>query len=139
MKEYLEKIIPVYAESIFGEGDVSKYIQSIEVIGFASPIYKGKYVDPRSLEKESRAALNYNMDLSYKRARAIFRYITDRGNMNYGKQKALMERLTVAGRSYLQSVPMEKMAENNIKMDDFCKSYDCEQFHRAVIRFNLIK
>jgi len=139
MAVYLRKIIPVYAQSIFGEDDIYKFIQSIEVVGFASPIYKGKYVNPHSLSDEARDALNYNMDLSYRRAHSIFRYILDTRNMNYKKQKDLMMYLKVTGRSYLESSPEKILAKNDIAMDDFCSRNNCEKYQRAVIRFNLIK
>jgi chromosome segregation ATPase len=138
MKEYLQKIVPVYSESIFGQDDIDKHIQSIEVMGFASPIYKGKYVDPRRLSNESRTALNYNMDLSYRRALSIFKYILNKNNMDFDKQDDLMVFLKVTGRSYLETTPSGLSVEDGVDMDDFCDEYNCEEFHRAIIRFNLI-
>ncbi|MCK5196542.1 MAG: hypothetical protein KAQ71_22205, partial [Desulfobulbaceae bacterium] len=137
MKQYLEKIIPVYTKSIFSESDVNKYIKSIEVVGSASPIYLGKYVNPHSLSKESRTALNYNMDLSYRRARSIFMYILNKQNMQYQHQKDLMVYLKVTGRSYLGAAPLKELPKESINMDEFCSKYDCEKLQSAVIRFNL--
>jgi outer membrane protein OmpA-like peptidoglycan-associated protein len=138
MKQYLRKIIPVYSKSIFAESDVDQYIKSIEVVGSASPIYLGKYVNPHSLSQEARAALNYNMDLSYRRARAIFKYILNKRNMKYDHQRDLMVHLKVTGRSYLGSAPMNEIPKDGMEMDEFCKKYDCEKLQSAIIRFNLI-
>jgi hypothetical protein len=136
---YLQKIIPVYARSIFGESRTHKYIKSIEVIGYASPIYMGKFVDPKSLSDETQTALNYNMDLSYRRARSIFKYILNEHNMKYRYQKELMLYLKVTGRSYLETNPLEELPTSSIHMDEFCSKYDCEKLQSAVIRFNLVE
>jgi outer membrane protein OmpA-like peptidoglycan-associated protein len=138
MTRYLRKIIPVYAKSIFGESDVTKFIKSIEVVGSASPIYLGKYVNPHSLSTETRTALNYNMDLSYRRARSIFKYILDRKNIQFDHQRDLMLYLKVTGRSYLGAAPMKELPKEGIDMDEFCNQYDCEKLQSAIIRFNLI-
>ena len=53
-------------------------VKSVELIGFASPTYRGKYVDPDSLRAGDREAANYNLDLSYYRARSIYEYIFDK-------------------------------------------------------------
>ena len=138
MKKYLRKIIPVYSKSIFSDSDVDEYIQSIEVVGYASPIYLGKYVNPESLSNEARAALNYNMDLSYRRARSIFKYILNQQNMQFTHQKELMVRLKVTGRSYLESTPLKDLPnESSLGMQEFCSKYDCNQLQSAIIRFNL--
>jgi len=139
MKEYLEKIIPIYAKSIFDESNAYKFIKSIEVVGFASPIYKGKYVNPQSLSAEAQTALHYNMDLSYRRARSIFKYILDKQNLRYKHQKDLMVYLKVTGRSYLESSPLEKLPRDGIAKEEFCAQYDCDKFQSAIIRFNLVE
>jgi outer membrane protein OmpA-like peptidoglycan-associated protein len=138
MKQYLKKIIPVYTKSIFSESDVTKYIKSIEVVGSASPIYLGKYVNPHSLSSKARAALNYNMDLSYRRARSIFKYILNKRNIKYDHQADLMVYLKVTGRSYLTAAPMKELPPEGIDMKEFCSKYDCEKLQSAVIRFNLV-
>ena len=138
MREYLLRIIPVYTKSIFSESDVNKYIKSIEIVGHASPIYLGKYVNPESLSKESREALFYNMDLSYRRARSIFKYILNKRNIKYENQKDLMLYLKVTGRSYLQSSPLKELPQNSMDMEEFCSKYDCEKLQSAIIRFNLV-
>ena len=65
MKVVIEKAIPVYAKSLLGNAKTAEKISSVEIIGFASPTYKGRYVDPKSLNKQDQEALKYNMDLSY--------------------------------------------------------------------------
>jgi chromosome segregation ATPase len=139
MQAYLQQIVPVYSDSLFGEDNIYKYIKSIEVIGYASPIYKGKFVDPGSLDREAREALNYNMDLSYRRARSIFKYILDQSNMSFGSQKDLLLYLKVTGRSYLESAPTGYKEIDEMGMEEFCRQYDCEKLQRAVVRFNLVE
>ena len=139
MKQYLKKIIPVYANSLFNEANIDQYIKSIEVVGYASPIYLGKYVNPQSLSKEASAALNYNMDLSYRRARSIFQYILDKRNLQFEHQKELMLHLKVTGRSYLESAPLGEPPPDSTAMNDFCRKYDCEKLQSAIIRFNLVE
>jgi hypothetical protein len=79
------------------------------------------------------------MDLSYRRARSIFKYILDKKNMQYEHQKDLMLYLKVTGRSYLQTSPLEKLPKASIAKEEFCAEYDCEKFQSAIIRFNLVE
>ncbi|NNF99037.1 MAG: hypothetical protein HKM93_06640 [Desulfobacteraceae bacterium] len=139
MKSYLKKIMPVYSDSIFGEDTIYKYIQSIEIIGYASPIYQGRYVNPHNLSKQNQQALNYNMNLSYRRAHSIFKYILNQQNIRYQHQKDLMLYLKVTGRSYLESTPLAELPDGEMEYEEFCEKYDCEKLQSAVIRFNLTK
>src|SRR5205823_6386783 len=72
MLQILKKFMPEYAKSLFQDPKIASRIANVEIVGFASPTYKGKYVDPSSLSQEDRAAVNFNMDLSYQRAKSIF-------------------------------------------------------------------
>ena len=58
MKAILEKAMPAYSKSLLGNEKVSSKISSVEIIGFASPTYKGKYVDPKNLDEDARKAVN---------------------------------------------------------------------------------
>jgi myosin heavy subunit len=75
MADVLKKFIPKYSESLFKDPKIASKITSVDIIGFASPTYKGKYIDPQSLDSEDQNAAKYNLDLSYNRARAIFDYM----------------------------------------------------------------
>lgn len=134
MIDILEKFVPLYTEGLFQDEKTAHKIGSVEIIGFASPTYKGKYVDPSSLDPANRSAVNYNLDLSYNRAKSIFSYIFNTDKMQYRNQQRLMGLVKVTGRSFL--------SQNNsgVKVnagDDFCKVNDCKKEQRVIIKFNL--
>lgn len=128
----LHKFVPVYTEGLFEDEATANKIGSVEIIGFASPTYKGKYVDPSSLDATNRSAVNYNLDLSYNRAKSIFGYIFNTDKMQYRNQQRLMGMVKVTGRSFL--------AQGKAKFsqgEDFCKVNDCKKEQRVIIKFNL--
>ena len=129
MKATLQKLMPVYAKTLFQNPKIAKRISSVEIVGFASPTYKGKYVDPDSLSAEDRVAVNYNMDLSYQRAKAIFQTAFDTNQMSFENQKLLLPLVKVSGRSYLSSET--RGGRNLSSMEDLKKS------QRVIIKFNL--
>src|SRR5690606_9542219 len=53
MKQKLKQIVPVFAKTIF-EKEEGKKIKSMEVVGFASPVYKGEWMDPSKIDEFSR-------------------------------------------------------------------------------------
>lgn len=136
MRNVLEKAFPVYAKSLLDNPKIAKKINSVEIVGFASPTYKGRSVDPNSLTANDRAAVNYNMDLSYKRAKSIFEYVTDPTRMKFSQQQEILPMLKVSGRSYLASdkLPGRSTASSG---EDFCSVYDCKKSQRVIIKFNL--
>jgi len=136
MRQTLEKLMPSYAKSLFSDPKIAKKISGVEIIGFASPTYKGKYVDPKGMTNEDRAAVNYNMDLSYQRAKSIFEYAFDPNKMQFPYQRELLPKVKVTGRSYLAS---DKMVGRNVSnaADDYCKQYDCKKAQQVIIKFNL--
>lgn len=136
MRNVLRKAMPVYSKSLFGNPTVSNQISSVEVIGFASPTYRGKFVDPNSTKAEDRDALKYNMDLSYKRAKSIFNYILDEKEMNFEHRQTLVPNLKVSGRSFLDLVKMDR---NVASAEDYCKVNDCKKSQRVIIRFSMDK
>jgi outer membrane protein OmpA-like peptidoglycan-associated protein len=129
MKATLQKLMPVYAKTLFQNPKIAKRISSVEIVGFASPTYKGKYVDPDSLSSEDRVAVNYNMDLSYQRAKSIFETAFDTNQMSFENQKLLLPLVKVSGRSYLSSD--NRGGRNLSSMEDLKKS------QRVIIKFNL--
>jgi len=134
MKAVIERAVPVYAKSLFGNEKVSDKVSAVEIIGFASPTYKGRFVDPKSNSKEDQKALKYNMDLSYSRAKSIFDYIVDNQNDSSPTQKNLMQLMKVSGRSFLEVAKVKDAAPEN-----FCKLNDCKKAQRVVIRFSMDK
>jgi outer membrane protein OmpA-like peptidoglycan-associated protein len=138
MKSILQKTFPVYAKSLMENPKIAKHISSVEIVGFASPTYKGKYVNPESLSPENRAAVNYNMDLSYQRAKAIFSHVFDTTKMQFDHQNQLLPLVKVSGRSYLASdhLPGRNTASAPTGAD-YCGTFDCKKSQRVIIKFNL--
>jgi outer membrane protein OmpA-like peptidoglycan-associated protein len=131
MKKILKKFIPIYAKSLFKDKGIRKKISSVEIIGFASPTYNGKYIDPTSLDPKDRAAINYNLDLSYKRAKSIFNYMFHNDSLKYSYQKTLLSKVKVTGKSYFS----EKA--RNVASDKSCATKNCKESQRVIIKFNL--
>jgi chromosome segregation ATPase len=136
MRSVLQKAMPVYSKSLFGNEEVAQQISSVEVIGFASPTYKGRVIDPNSNRPEDRDGLKYNMDLSYKRAKSIFNYILDNKEMSFQHRDALVPNLKVSGRSFLDLMKQDRSIAS---IEDYCKKNDCKKSQRVIIRFSMDK
>lgn len=133
MKDVLQKAMPEYSKALFGDAKLRDKITSVEIVGFSSPTYQGKYVDPKSLDPNVRKAVDYNLDLSYKRARAIFQHIFDDQKMNFSYQKDLLPLIKVTGRSFLA----EKLdSTRNPTSKNFCDTHDCRKAQRVIIKFS---
>ena len=137
MRAILQKAMPVYSKSLFGNNTVSKQISAVEVIGFASPTYKGRVIDPNSTKPDDREGLKYNMDLSYKRAKSIFNYILDNKEMSFEHRDALVPNLKVSGRSFLDMMKTDSRSIASIEA--YCKKNDCKKSQRVIIRFSMDK
>lgn len=136
MRNVLRKAMPVYSKSLFGNPTVSNQISAVEIIGFASPTYRGKFVDPNSSRPDDREAMKYNMDLSYKRAKSIFNYILDGNEMKFDHRQNLVPNLKVSGRSFLDLMKMDRSVAS---AEDYCKKNDCKKSQRVIIRFSMDK
>lgn len=136
MQNVLQKAMPVYSKSLFGNKSISDQISSVEVIGFASPTYQGRVIDPNSNKAIDREGLKYNMDLSYKRAKSIFNYILDNREMNFEYRDALVPNLKVSGRSFLDLMKTDRSIAS---VEDYCKKNDCKKSQRVIIRFSMDK
>ncbi len=139
MKEILKKSIPVYAKSLFQDKKIADKISYVEIVGYASPTYQGKYIDPQSMDENDRKAIKYNLDLSYKRARSIFENIFDRNEISFEQQQKLKSLVKVTGRSFLAEKIDDSNREIASGMDqkEFCKIYDCNKAQRVIIKFDL--
>lgn len=135
MKHVIEKAVPIYAKSLLGNAKISEKVSAVEIIGFASPTYKGRFVDPKSGAKEDKEALKYNMDLSYSRAKSIFNYMIDNQKDQNPYNKSLMALMKVSGRSFLEAANVK----TNVSPESFCKVNDCKKAQRVVIRFSMDK
>lgn len=136
MRSVLERAMPAYSDSLFGDPKVAKKIQAVEIVGFASPTYKGKFINPKSLDPSDRKAVNYNLDLSYNRARSIFNYVFDKNKMSFTHQKQLLPLVKVTGRSFLSNDDDRSPAGNGTA-EDFCRKNDCAKLQRVIIKFQL--
>lgn len=136
MRNTLEKAIPVYSSSLFQNSKIAEKISNVEIVGFASPTYQGKFVDPTSLDPSDRQAVNYNLDLSYARARSIFNYVFDQNKMAFKYQKELLPLVKVTGRSFLSQADQKRGVANETSRS-FCEKNDCAKLQRVIIKFNL--
>ncbi len=137
MKDILRKAMPAYSSSLFEDSQLAEKITGVEIMGFASPTFRGRYVDPTSLAPEDREAVNFNLDLSYQRARSIFNYIFDTQQMNFDHQKQLLPLVRVTGRSYLAEARSGRQVSSDMSKQEFCEIHDCKQAQRVIIRFNV--
>ena len=136
MVNIIRQAVPTYSKSLFQDPKIASRIQNVEIVGFASPTYQGKYIDPRSLDPGDRAAINYNLDLSYKRAKSIFSVVFDKSQMTFEHQKQLLPLVKVTGRSFLAN-PEDNRGVANESHKSFCEKNDCAKLQRVIIKFNL--
>jgi len=136
MMDILKKAFPAYAAAIFKDEKIARAIESVDIVGFASPTFKGKYIDPEDLSPKARNAVNYNMDLSYKRASAIFREVFDTTKLSYKFQKGLLKKSKVSGIGYLQSQKAKNTGGRSLSRSEYCKKYNCSQSQKVIIKFN---
>lgn len=137
MKQVLQKFVPTYSKSLLEDEKVAKEISSVEIVGFSSPTYQGRYVDPASLDVKDRAAVSYNLDLSYNRAKSIFNYMFDKNTMTYTHQKDMLPLVKVTGRSFLAEEVKGRNIASGLAIKDYCAQYNCEKSQKVIIRFNL--
>jgi hypothetical protein len=137
MENTLRKAIPVYAKSLFGDEELASQIASVEIIGFASPTYGGKPINPTSLSSADREAINYNLDLSYRRARSIFDYIFDTEKIEFESQSTMLPLIEVTGRSFF-SEDIKPGDIGKLSIEEFCGQYNCSKSQRVIIKFGLL-
>ncbi len=137
MRSILEKAVPAYSASLFEDPKIAAKIQSVEIVGFASPTYKGKFINPKSLDQNDRQAVNFNLDLSYNRARSIFNYVFDKNKMSFKHQQQLLPLVKVTGRSFLSSDDDRTPAAVPGSGEEFCRKNDCAKLQRVIIKFTL--
>jgi hypothetical protein len=137
MQRRLEKFIPQYSKSLFSDPETAKNIASVEIIGFASSTYKGKYVNPMSLRPEDKEAVDYNLKLSFSRAQSIFKHIFDPNKLQYQHQRDLLPLVKVVGRGYLPEGRAPAEIQSGMPEKEFCKKFNCAKAQKVIIKFNL--
>lgn len=136
MAQILRKAFPVYAKSLMENKNLSGKIESVEIVGFASPTYQGRVIDPRSMKPEDRKAAEYNMDLSYQRARSIYQFVFNQEKMQFGHQKDVRNLVKVSGKSFFEANKVDRNVASE-SVGSFCKKYDCKKSQRVLIKFNV--
>jgi len=138
MKNILKELLPVYAESLMNNQESAGKLSGIEIIGFASPTFNNRYVDPESLSPEDQEAIKFNLDLSFARARSVFSYAFDSSRFSFNYQKDLLPLVKVSGRSFLAAdTSSENRAPAGMDADEYCSLYDCKKSQRVEIKFHL--
>lgn len=137
MQRTLEKFLPGYSRSLFKDGKIAEKIENVEIIGFASSTFKGRYVAPDSLRPEDQEAVNYNLKLSFDRANAIFKHIFDTKQMRFDHQKELLPKIKVVGRGYLPDGKSSDDFRNGMPEREFCSKYNCKSAQKVIIKFKL--
>lgn len=137
MAGVLKKFVPKYSESLFKDKKIADKITSVEIVGFASPTYGGKYIDPHSLSPDDQKAVQYNLDLSFQRARSIFDYMFDTKKIQYQNQKQLLSLVKVTGRSFFNEGRAPAGVTPGMDIKSFCKQVDCKQAQKVIIKFNM--
>lgn len=137
MEKTLEKFIPTYAGSLFNDPKLAEKISNVEIIGFASSTYKGKYVNPTSLKPEDQEAVNYNLKLSFSRANSIFKHIFDQKKLKYQHQEKLLPLVKVVGRGFLPDGTKPQDIPEGMSEKEFCAKYNCKKAQRVIVKFNL--
>ncbi len=136
MQETIRRAIPIYAKSLFDQKSATADISSVEIIGFASPTYGGRPINPTELSAENRKAVNYNLDLSYERAKSIFEYVFDTDKIKFKHQNSMLPLIKVTGRSFFT----EKVDPGDtgiLTQKEFCRQYNCYESQRVIIKFEL--
>ncbi len=137
MVSTLNKLIPAYSKSLFEDPKTAAKISNVEIVGFASSTYKGKYVNPSSLKSDNQAAINYNLRLSFNRANEIFKHIFNPSKLSYENQKKLLPMVKVVGRGFLPDGTSEKDLPEDMPEKEFCSKYNCKKSQRVIVKFNL--
>jgi len=137
MKDTLNKFMPTYARSLFQDKKTAEKITGVEIIGFASPTYQGKYIDPASLSPGDKKAVEYNLDLSYYRAKSIFSYTFDKSKMSFPYQKKMLPKVKVTGRSFLAESLKGRDIASGISQKEFCAQFNCKEAQKVIIKFNM--
>jgi len=136
MVNVLNKTFPLYARTLFEDPQFAKNIAAIEIIGFASPTYQDRVINPNSLSAVNQSAINYNLDLSYKRARSIFNHVFNPDKLAFNYQKNMLPLVKVTGRSFFTE-EIEGTRADKLDLEQFCKAYDCQKSQKVVVRFTL--
>lgn len=135
MKEKLLQVFPIYAETIFNDEGISKLIKSVEIVGASSPTFNKKVINPiQANSKFYKKAMEFNLDLSYRRAKSIFKYVFHNDAIKFPHKNKMLSKIKLTGLGYLQS---KKPKGRRISSLGTCKELSCSEYQVVYIRLNL--
>jgi outer membrane protein OmpA-like peptidoglycan-associated protein len=137
MRQTLDKFIPTYAKSLFSNPKLADKIGNIEIVGFASSTYQGRYVNPKSTKANDKAAIEYNLKLSFGRANSIFNHVLNSKTLRKEDREKLMPLMKVVGRGYLPDGVSASDLPDSMSDTEFCEKYNCKKAQRVVVKFNM--
>jgi hypothetical protein len=135
MKSFLRVMIPKYARSIYGNKSAASHVESLKISGMTSPVYMGKYIDINDTSSQSERARSYNMELSNKRALAMYEFIFDEAEMGeYEYRSRLKADMGIAALGFQSAEPVR---EDLVGKTADCIEYDCKQEQATILQFRL--
>lgn len=137
MRMTLDKFIPIYAKTLFGDPKLANKIGNVEIVGFASSTFKGKYVNPKSVRPEDKEAIQYNLRLSFGRANAIFSHVLNHSKLDKAERERLLPLMKVVGRGYLPEGKDASDLPDSMGEKDFCERYNCAKAQKVIVKFNM--
>lgn len=137
MKTTLDKFVPAYAKSLFADPKVADKIANVEIVGFASSTFKGRYVNPKSTNLSDKEAIDYNLRLSFGRANSIFKHVLNQSTLNKESRDRLLPLIKVVGRGYLPDGASEADFPDGMREPDFCKKFNCKKAQKVIIKFTM--
>jgi flagellar motor protein MotB len=135
MKRFLRAVIPKYAKAIYGNKEAADHVQSLKISGMTSPVYAGVYVDINDKSPETEKARKYNMDLSNRRAKALYNFIFDKDEMgDFEYRDRLKADMIIEALGFQKATPVKpELVGKPAK----CIEYDCKQERVTILQFNV--
>ena len=135
MKAFLRVMIPKYARSIYGNKSAADHVESLKISGMTSPVYMGKYIDINDTSPRSERARSYNMELSNKRALAMYDFIFNEEEMgDYEHRRKLKADMGISALGFQNAEPVR---EDLIGKTADCIEYDCKLEQATILQFRL--
>jgi flagellar motor protein MotB len=135
MKDFLRIMIPKYARSIYENKNAAALVESLKISGMTSPVYMGRYIDINDTSPRSERARQYNMELSNRRAVAMYNFIFDESEMgNYRYRTRLKKDMGIAALGFQSAEPVR---EDLVGKDADCIEYNCKKEQATILQFQL--
>jgi len=128
-------MIPKYAKSIYEVAEAAKQVESLEISGLTSPIFRGVYFDVNDTTPEGEEAREYNLKLSNDRALAMYNFIFDAKEMgDYEFRAQLKADLGISALGYRTATPVPPEL---VGQRATCIEYDCKKEQASILEFRL--